>query len=63
MVIAKSKRATQLACQKRVRGNDRNAKLTVSFSLTSLWLRGATERLWRVQKRFRHGSEELQRVV
>ena len=28
--------ATQLASQKRVRGNDYHARLTVSFSLTSL---------------------------
>ena len=37
MVILKSWRATQLPCQKRVRGNDYNARLTVSFCLTSLW--------------------------
>ena len=41
MVIPRSLRATQLACQKRVRGNDHDAKLTVPVSLTSLWLRGA----------------------
>ena len=41
MVILKSWRAMQLACQMRVRGNDYHAKLTFSFSLTNLWLRNA----------------------
>ena len=38
VMIMKCWRATQLACQKSVRGNDYHVKLTVSFSLTSLWL-------------------------